>query len=237
MAADVGERVAVFLGEPVLEVRVAVVVRLDQLGLAATKLAEPAATIQPAGVQGPAVESLVILDADEKPLFMRQLFQLDRLRVFQYQRLDRQHVLIAVQGLADHGKMEMVGHGHDDQAARRERGNRFLVEVGKHPFRRFGQGGHGFERPTGKRKMKHLLVGQVLQGRRIERANRNRPDLAEPLQVIERRQQLVVGNHAPADDQHFNRFAYFVIQLDSPLIIQLACCFDGAASMQGDWPS
>ena len=67
MAADVGEGVAVLAGEPVLEVRVAIVIGLDELGFAAAEAAKTALAVLEPRVQRPAVEALVVLDADEEP--------------------------------------------------------------------------------------------------------------------------------------------------------------------------
>lgn len=64
MAADAGEGVGGVDGKPVLEVGVAAVPLLQQAGGAEFELAEEAALVTAAGEQRPAVESLVMLDAD-----------------------------------------------------------------------------------------------------------------------------------------------------------------------------
>ena len=45
-------------------------------------------------------------------------------------------------------------------------------------------------------------LGQGLERRRVEGANLDRPDLARPLEVIERRQDLIVGDHPAPDNGH-----------------------------------
>jgi hypothetical protein len=49
--------------------------------------------------------------------------------VFERQRLDAQDVLIAGERGHHHFVMKLVGHGHDHDLARRERGDGFAVKV------------------------------------------------------------------------------------------------------------
>ena len=145
----------------------------------------------------------MVLDAHEQPFVAGDPFDLDRLGVFQHQRLDRQHVLVAGQGLADDAVMEMVGHGHHHEVPRRERGQHLLEQLGEHPLRRLVQAGIGLERLAGKGLGKTRRFGQGPQRRRVQGADANAADAAHPLQVIDRGQDLVVGDHAAADDRNF----------------------------------
>ena len=187
MAADVGEGVAVLAGEPVLEVRVAIVIGLDQLGLAAAEAAKTARAVLQPRVQRPAVEPLVVLDADEEPFVAGDPLDLDRLGVFQHQRLDRQDVLVAGQCLADDAVMEMVRHGHHHEIPRRQRGQHLLEQVGEHLLRRLVQAGIGFESLAGKGLGETGRFGQGPQRRRVQGADANAADAAHPLQVINAR--------------------------------------------------
>jgi hypothetical protein len=70
MAADVGERISLVAREPVLEVRAAVAIGLNEFRLTHSESAEVAELIMALGDQCPPVEPLVVLDPDEQPPFV-----------------------------------------------------------------------------------------------------------------------------------------------------------------------
>ena len=133
---------------------------------------------------------------------MGQLLDLGRLVVLQHQRLDRQHVLVTLQGVTDDRPVEMVGHGHHDHVARSHRVDPLFVDLGIHLVVRRVQRGKRRERLSGKGLGERRLLGQIAKRRRIERADFDRAQLATTLQVIDRRQQLVVRDHPAADDDN-----------------------------------
>ena len=99
--------------------------------------------------------------------------------------------------------MEMVRHGHHHEIPRRERGQHLLEQLGEHLLRRLVQAGIGFESLAGKGLGETGRFGQGPQRRRVQGANANAADAAHPLQVINGGQDLVVRNHAAADDRNF----------------------------------
>ena len=137
VAADVGERVAVLLGEPVLEIGVAVVVGLDQLGLAAAELAEAAAAVLQPGVQRAAVEPLVVLDADEQPLARGPACSISTAwAYFSTSGLTVSTCWSCSRASRITGSWKWSGTATTTRLSRRQRGDRLLEQVGEHPLRR-----------------------------------------------------------------------------------------------------
>ena len=87
VATDVGKGVGVIAGEPVLKIGEAVIVRLNELGLADGKRSELPQSIAPPRDQGSAVKALVVLDAHQAPLLSGQLLDFSRLFILEHQGL------------------------------------------------------------------------------------------------------------------------------------------------------
>ena len=97
--------------------------------------------------------------------------------------------------------MKLVGHGHDHDLARRQRGDRFAVESG---WGRAVAIGPGAERLTGEGAQQRFGTRQIAHGGEARRADGDLADAALALHVIKRRQKLIVGDHAAADDQYLS---------------------------------
>jgi len=166
------------------------------------EFAEQSLAIGLAGHQAAIVEALVILGGHEQSA--RPRFALDRQRVagLEDQRLNAQDILIGGQRGHDRFEMQVVGQGHHDEIARRHVGDhlteqRRMRRVGFRVQRRKwdeGLAGEGAGEAFGLR--------QFAQRPRIQGADGDLPDRALALQVIERRKDLIVGDHAAANDQH-----------------------------------
>ncbi len=102
----------------------------------------------------------MVLDADEKPLGLSQLLDLDRLGVREHQRLDRQHVLVVLQGHADDRVVQMVRHGHHHEVARRQLGDHLLEQVRMHLLGRRVERRERLEPLPGKRLGEPGILGQ-----------------------------------------------------------------------------
>ncbi len=86
----------------------------------------------------------MVFDTDDQAPFESLALDLDRLRVLQYQRLDRADVLIVPQCCHDNVVMQLVRHSGDHDLARRHALDHAAVKLGL----RFG--GFGFrERAEG----------------------------------------------------------------------------------------
>ena len=131
MAADVGKHVGIFRGAPVLEIGVAIVIGLVHFRMADPKFAELTFPIEPAGHQGPVIEPLMIFHAHNESLFKRDLFDLNRLGIFQYERFDTTDMLIGGKGGLYHRIMNLVRHGRDHNAPFRHLPDDFFEQIGK----------------------------------------------------------------------------------------------------------
>ena len=129
MASDIGERVGVRRGHPVLEIGVAVIPFLDQARGAQPELAERACAILAARHQAAVVEALVIFDGDEQTARARLALDLRGVTVLKRQRLHRTDVLIAGERGHHDVVMKLVGHRHYYDLARRKRGDGFAEQV------------------------------------------------------------------------------------------------------------
>jgi hypothetical protein len=83
MATNIGKGVSVIASKPVLKIGEAVIVRLNELGLAQDKGAELAPRIAPLGHQGSPVKAFVVLDAHQAALLSGQLLDFNCLFVLE----------------------------------------------------------------------------------------------------------------------------------------------------------
>ncbi len=201
VAADVDERVRLVAGEPVLKIRVAVVVGLDHARFADAKLAEVAEGVLPPRHQRPAVEALVVLDADEESAIEGQLLDFHVLRVVEHQRLDAQHVLVVAQGRHDHVVVERVGHRDDDSLPGPGRGEPLFEKGGEHAVGRGVRGRVGLEVLSRERRLQLGVLLERLQRGAVQGTHGDAAHRADALQVIDGREDQVVGDHPAADDQ------------------------------------
>ena len=130
MAAYVDKRIGLVGGEPILEIRRAVVIRLDELRLAHDEIAEMPLAILAPRKQRAAVEALVVLHPYEQPPLLRHALDLDCLLVFQHKRLHARHMLVVAKRLHHHLVVKLVGHGHHDHLARLHPGQDIFIEIG-----------------------------------------------------------------------------------------------------------
>jgi len=87
VAADVGKRIRTVAGEPILEIRMTVIVGLNQFRFAHDERTELSQAVGAAGHQRAAVEPFVVFDANKAAFFHRQLFDLHCLFVLEHQGL------------------------------------------------------------------------------------------------------------------------------------------------------
>ena len=126
MTTDVGERIGLVAGEPVLEIGVPVIIWLVQFRLAHDELAKLAFAVEPFGLERPPVKPFVVLDADEQALLQRELFDFEVLLVFQHERFDAEHVLVVPQRFQNDRVMKPVRHGDDHDLPGLQLGQRVL---------------------------------------------------------------------------------------------------------------
>ena len=202
VAADIGEHVGILAGAPVHEVRVPIGVRLVHFGVAQLELAEKALAILPAGQQRPIVQPLVVLDADNQAFLVSLPFDLQRLIVPQHERLDAANVLLVPDCLLEDHVVQLIGHGHDHDVALAHPGNHFAEQVGVFLRRIRFQRRMGLEGLAGKSLPQARIFGKRPQGTAVEGADVDFADQAEPLQLVERRQDLHLRDHSAADNAY-----------------------------------
>ena len=96
----------------------------------------------------------------------------------------------------------MIGERHHYQVARRQGGDRLAVQI---VMRGIGIGvetGPSFEPTRGKGAPQHRGVGERAHRPAMLRADSDRTDASQSLQLIQRRQNLVVGDHSSADQSY-----------------------------------
>src|SRR5260370_37992724 len=169
---------------------------LHQAGRAQPEFAKESFAIFAPGHEAAVVEALVILDSYQQIFRARSLFNLDSLLVPQDQRLDGADVLVVIERRHDHVKVQLVGHGNHHDLARRHGLDRVAI-----PFRLgTARGRQSTEGLAGKGAQQLFGGGQRLHGRGAPGADRNLADRAGALHVIQRREDLIVSNHAATDD-------------------------------------
>ena len=146
---------------------------------------------------GAVVEALVVFNGHQQPLGVSRLR--DRLRLFggQHQRLDAEHVLVGFKRVHHSGEVQLVGQGDQDRRERRQLFEQFFIQMGLRALR----GREGAERLPRKGFQNSRGAGEGGHGALVLRADGDLPEAALPLPVEERRQKLIVCDHAPADDQ------------------------------------
>ena len=153
------------------------------------------------------VEALVVFDPHHQPAAPGFALDLQRLGVAQHQRLHGEHVLLVPQGRQDHLVVHLVRHRHHHDLARRELGDDLAVEV-RVRLVRVALRRIGLEGLPGEGAGQHLRFGERADGLPVEGADADAADPPLPLHLVERGQQLIVGDHAPADDQNLEAGHY-----------------------------
>src|SRR5579871_182818 len=208
VAADVGESIGVLDGHPILKIRVAIVPLFEKAGGAQAELPERAFPIFTAGHERAVIEAFVILDADAEASVVGFALGFERLLVLQNEWLNGQDVLIVAQRRHDDAVVQLVGNGGDHDLARRHGLDDFARDIGlgSSGIAGIGQAAEGAFR---ERFHDAFRLGERFDGAAAGVAHRNLPDAAEPLQLIERRQKLIVHDHTGADDGDFRLIAHF----------------------------
>ena len=132
MTADVGERIGLVAGEPVLEIGVPVIIWLVQLRLAHNELAELAFAVKSFGLQRTPIKPFVVLDADEQAFLQREAFDLEVLPVFEHERFDAEHVLVVPQRFQNNRIMKPVRYRDDHDLPGFQLGQRVLEQIREH---------------------------------------------------------------------------------------------------------
>ena len=201
MAAHIHKRIGLVGGEPVLEIGAAVVIRLDHPRLADAELPEVAEPVLPPRHQRAGVEALVVFDAHEQPPLPGEALDRDRLLMLQDQRLHAQDVLIAPQRLHHHLEVQLIRRRDDHRLPRPRVGEQLPVQV-RLTFR-LRRHRVGVRLEVLPRKGR-LQVRALLQRPDAGRALRTHPDpgdRAQTLQVVNRGEDQIVGDHPPANDE------------------------------------
>ncbi len=197
VAADVGERVGVLGGTPVLEVGFAVVPLFHEAGGAEFEVAEAAVAVEGAGFVGAVVEALVVFDGDEQAAGAGGLRDGFGFGGGEDQGLDAEDVLVGFEGGHDGFVMDLVGEGDEDGGVRGEGFEQLLIKMGLRAFG-FGVGveglaGEGLEDGGGD--------GEVRDGFLVLGANGDGAEAALALAVVQGGEELIVGDHASSDDE------------------------------------
>ena len=152
------------------------------------------------------VEALVILDAHEKaPGKGRFPYLLGMLELL-HQRLHAENVLVAPERFHDNLVMHLVRHGHNRHLPRRHFRQHPLVQVGVVPVRRPGQVRVCRERLVGKGLLQIRVVAKDFERSHVQGADPDLSNRADPLEMIDRGQEQIVRNHAPADNDDIKCF-------------------------------
>ena len=197
VAADVGERVGVLGGTPVLEVRFAVIPLFHEAGGAEFEVAEAAVAVEGAGFVGAVVEALVIFNGDKEAAGVGGLGDGFGLGGGEDQGLDAEDVLVGLESRHDGFVVDLVGEGDEDGRVGREGFEQLLIEMGLGAFG-FGVGveglaGEGLEDGGG--------GGEVRDGFLVLGADGDGAEAALALAVVEGGEELIVGDHASSDDE------------------------------------